>query len=265
MRIENKTLEETLNNKNIGKTINIEYTKDEESWHENIDLIECLSTALTKNDIKHQKHDAFISIQDNIFLQPEFLRFGFIRDDVISTSTKIDVFHQTHMPRGIFEYQHSFALSVEQSIIMGFSSWIELDLVTILDALNGSNELRTLTFNHANTEKNRLITLGATSHYTQNEKDVDEAHSFCPCCLFTNSFDAFKELLNSDDIFGIRLFVKRNEDGTIDADCRVNGFDFDAGKSLLMDYAKKWPERGLEFRKQYVFVTFFNRSDSTYA
>ena len=32
-------------------------------------------------------------------------------------------------------------------------------------------------------------------------------HDFCPCCLFTNSIEAFEDLLKDEAFYGIRLFV----------------------------------------------------------
>jgi hypothetical protein len=38
------------------------------------------------------------------------------------------------------------------------------------------------------------------------------------------------------------------------ADCRVNGHDFAPALPLLRAYAARWPQAGLEFRKQYVVI-----------
>ena len=248
-------LAEKLNNRKFSNFLNVEHTKDDETWHEQVNLIECLSDTLTEYDIPHQKFDNFITIGDDIYLQPDFIEFSFMNETVMKTSTKIDVFHQTHFPDGIFEYQHSFAPSIKHSITIGFSKWVELDLITILDALNGTHNLTNYSINTKDGERKRLMTFGAVSHYTDIESNEDEEHAFCPCCLFTNSVDAFKELLNDDAIFGIRFFVSRDKKGQISVDCRVNGLDFDLAKPLLMDYAQKWSDRGFEFRKQYVFIT----------
>ncbi len=34
----------------------------------------------------------------------------------------------------------------------------------------------------------------------------------------------------------------------------MNGEDFEPGKAALRKYAATWPDRGVEFRKQYVVV-----------
>ena len=82
----------------------------------------------------------------------------------------------------------------------------------------------------------------------------DAEHPFCPCCFLTNTFDAFKALMESDRFYGIRLFAARGEDGSPQADCRVNGQDWEDGKRALLGYVETWPQAGLEFRKQYVVM-----------
>ena len=43
-------------------------------------------------------------------------------------------------------------------------------------------------------------------------------------------------------------------DGQMQADFRVNGIDYPAGAAALVRYAQSWPDRGLEYRKQYVCI-----------
>jgi len=50
------------------------------------------------------------------------------------------------------------------------------------------------------------------------------------------------------------LFAMRNSQGHAEADCRVNGEEFEPGKLALRKYVETWPEAGIEFRKQYVVI-----------
>lgn len=74
------------------------------------------------------------------------------------------------------------------------------------------------------------------------------------------SINAFLDHLKSDEFFGIRLFAARYEDGAAEADCRVNGEDWPAGKEALIRYVNQWPQRGFEFRKQYVAIESTTKS-----
>jgi hypothetical protein len=65
---------------------------------------------------------------------------------------------------------------------------------------------------------------------------------------------AFQALLETDDFYGIRFYAMRDADGNPQADCRVNGEDWEPGAAALREYVAKWPERGFEFRKQYVVL-----------
>ncbi len=82
----------------------------------------------------------------------------------------------------------------------------------------------------------------------------EEEHPFCPCCLFTNSHEAFKPIIESPGLFAIRLYAARDASGEPTADCRINGKEFEPGKAELRTYVAKWPDAGVEFRKQYVVV-----------
>jgi hypothetical protein len=111
--------------------------------------------------------------------------------------------------------------------------------------------------------RDRRVILGPVMHFMEtppaNNTTNEDAHPFCPCCLLTNSFPAFKELMESDRFGGVRLFAARDEDGTPQADCRVNGDDWEPGAQALREYAKTWPEAGYEFRKQYVVLQNFEK------
>lgn len=147
-----------------------------------------------------------------------------------------------------------------ESFRSGIENWADLDLLVILDSHEDmpkeslSMQMNALAFVVKKGTSRRLL-MGPTSHLAQNPlpEDTDE-HPFCPCCLFTNSIDAFKILIESELYIGIRLFAARNTDGSVAADCRVNGEDYEAGAQALMRYAESWPQRGLEFRKQYAVI-----------
>jgi hypothetical protein len=63
-----------------------------------------------------------------------------------------------------------------------------------------------------------------------------------------------KPIIKDSRFYGIRLFAMRRQDGAAGADCRLNGEDWEPGKNALIDYVNLWPDRGVEFRKQYVIL-----------
>jgi len=65
---------------------------------------------------------------------------------------------------------------------------------------------------------------------------------------------SFKPLVAGDGFFAIRMYAMRGEDGSVAADCRVNGQEFEEGKAALRRYVSTWPQAGFEFRKQYVVL-----------
>src|SRR5262249_2132637 len=163
----------------------------------------------------------------------------------------IQVNHPALTPGGIFEYQHSTADNTVDSIRKGLEQWAEVDFVPLLEALQAKPQSCTtlkMTFpaKGGRPELFRRAVLGPVMHLMakppkEQEPSDDQTadgsksdkHPFCPCCLLTNSFDAFKELMESAGFYGLRLFAARDENGTPQADCRVNGEDWGKGAQAL--------------------------------
>ena len=207
-------------------------------------------------------------------LMPQFVELQPLDEGGVRTTSTIQANHDALIPDGVFEYQHSTGDHVEASFRKGFTQWIEADFVALLEALKARPEIcASLEYKFPpktgiTTECRRVI-LGPVTHTIQNPdaraEQIPEAqgrtqgehcedHEFCPCCLLTNSFEAFRELIEDRRFYGIRLFAMRDPNGHAQADCRVNGIDWDKGTEALRKYVGTWPAAGFEMRKQYVVV-----------
>lgn len=180
-------------------------------------------------------------------------------------SSVIEARHPALFADGLFEYQHAAGDSQEEATLSGFENWVRVGLATLQAAIGADDapELQMLTLRYGAEETGtplaRAVVLGPLAHYRSEPANdaaacSEDDHGSCPCCLFTQSVDAFNELLKTRQFLGIRLFASRDADGQCEADCRVNGHDFPAALPLLRAYAARWPQAGLEFRKQYVVV-----------
>jgi hypothetical protein len=182
----------------------------------------------------------------------------------VQTLTTVEVTHPAGIPAGVFEFQHSTGDNVLQSLAKGFDQWMQLDLPVFLDALRTKPETCTFIEYDFPAEGNtaarkRRVILGPASSFASRPADGQkEEHPFCPCCLFTHSMEVMKPKISDSLFYGIRMFAMRNEVGAPGADCRLNGLDWDHGKNALIGYAKSWPDRGMEFRKQYVAIQTAN-------
>ena len=78
----------------------------------------------------------------------------------------------------------------------------------------------------------------------------------------TQSLEAFQELLELDIYLGLRFFASRDTDGNVEADCRVNGQNWEKGSLALRQYATTWPAAGFEYRKQYVVIQSMPMSEA---
>jgi hypothetical protein len=186
--------------------------------------------------------------------------------------TTIEVTHSEHFPQGVFEFQHATGDTIEDSIRCGVEQWAKTDLVALLDALRPKAETcMTMEISFPEAEgkpaRFRRAVLSPVTHLQlkppAQQAGADDEHPFCPCCLLTRSFEAFKGLFENDGFFGIRLFAARDQDGSPQADCRVNGMDWEAGAVALRQYVETWPGEGYEFRKQYVVLHNISNHSAT--
>jgi len=197
------------------------------------------------------------------------------------TTTTIQINHFTLIPDGVFEYQHSTGDNVEDSLRKSFEQWAEMDLVALLEALAaGACNLRYAANELPGKGWQAGIlsaccsgaghTFGAEFTDPCGAEDAGKArrrsgpckrHEFCPCCLFT-SFDAFKELIEGNGFYGLRMFAMRDETGVPQADCRVNGNDWEKGAEALRKYVTTWPEADLNFVSSTLCCKLLRRNPS---
>ncbi len=205
-------------------------------------------------------------LADGMSLEAEAIEAVNLAEDRVRTCTKLHLHHAQYFPDGIAEYQHAMGASEALSTAEGFRGWVQTDLVALLDATSDVPKNCTViemsvVAGADGLGRFRQVVLGPVSHLaTLPAAKKKEEHPFCPCCLFTESTAAFHDLLQTDQFLGVRLFASRDNEGKLAADCRVNGEDFAPAVEMLTAYASKWPERGLEFRKQYVVIRSVSRS-----
>lgn len=233
---------------------------------EDSSLTRILDTILRQEGFDAALSNNSVVLSSGIRLRCELLEAVSFSDDRFRTSTRITAFHETHFPAGLPEFQHSIGATAEHSIAAGFSAWAKMDLITLQDSIRKTPRDCTVMEIEIPPEidapsKRRQIILGPVGHLASHSLPAGEEHPFCPCCLMTQSFDAFGELLESRYFVGLRLFASRDADGKLAADCRVNGEEFPEGVAHLIKYAQSWPERGFEFRKQYVVIRSVEKED----
>lgn len=235
------------------------------SWTENVNLVSVASGILKQAGYSVIDEKKWLYHPDSGFMiQPQLVGLQPLDDGGVRTTTTMQINHPKFLPEGVFEYQHSTGDSIADSVTKGFDQWLRMDFVTLLDALRSKpGSCTALDFDFpakaGKPVRSRRAVLGPVAHFMQepssNDQETDaEAHPFCPCCLLTKSFNAFREMIEGDGVYCLRLFAARGIDGTPQADCRVNGEDCEKGAEALRDYAKTWPAAGYEFRKQYVVI-----------
>jgi hypothetical protein len=244
----------------LGTGGEVAFSNASRNWTERFDLVDEAAAALRHRGHAVTAHKTWLVHDDSGFtIQPQLGRMWLPDGGGVQTITTLQVNHPTLIPAGVFEYQHSTGDTVRESLAKGFDQWVQMDFVTLLDALQAKPEHCTtmeMTFPAKDGEPDRIrrAVLGPCWQFPATPSDASEEHPFCPCCLLTNSFEAFRDLIEGDAFCGLRLLAMRQANGQPAADCRVNGDDWERGMQALRDYVGTWPHEGFELRKQYVVL-----------
>ena len=242
-----------------GPNAIVAFADGERSWKEEDNLPETLAKTL-----KDLGHDAVVKGDwvelGEFMLVPQVVNVEPLEESGVKTSTTIQVSHASLIPGGVFEFQHTAGANLRESFASGFKGWAELDLPVFLDALRAEAkdsmalQMKPGKESTSVLPPHRRVLMGPPLQMAQNTARLAGDHEFCPCCLFTRCITDAQELLHDDAFHGVRLFVTRDRDGFVQADFRVDGVDRPDLAGKLVEYAKTWPERGLEYRKQYVVI-----------
>jgi len=247
-----------------GVSVRIAFANGTRTWEEKADLPEILERILKQAGHATTRSKGSVALESGLVLLPSMVSFQPLDGGGVRTVTTIETSHPDRIPPAVFEYQHATGNTTEASIGSGFDNWAKLDLPVFLDVLTPKPQTCTIMqmefpADESGAKRTRQVFLGPVAHMMEHplpkSESGEETHAFCPCCLFTNSGEAFHELLTQKTFHGIRFFALRDQNGEVSADCRVNGEDWPAGVEALRRYAASWPQQGYEFRKQFVVIS----------
>ena len=233
-----------------GHSVLVGFSNAQRTWEETADLTVSLAATLNAMGQKAIVKRDWVELESGFSLLPQIVSVEPMENAGVNTTTTIQVAHASLVPGGIFEYQHSSGADIRDSFAKGFKDWAEYDLPVLNDALLVKAAMCMV----AEMKPDRRLVFGPPVHMAQKAGAAPSEHDFCPCCLITKNIEAFDDLLRDGNFHGIRLFVSRDTEGRIEADCRVNGIDRPEGAEALKRYAQTWPDRGYEYRKQYVCI-----------
>jgi hypothetical protein len=245
------------------------------AWTEETDAVRAIARVLGRHNHRVKVRDTWLEHRPSGYvIRPQLVDAFPLDKGGIRTVTTVEVSHPSLVPGGTFEYQHAAGDNLEDAIAQGFDLWVKTDLIVLLDALRPkAADCTAMEMQFPEKEGRpvlrRRAVLGPVAQFLKNPPPPanpgpggdpgatvgeGDAHPFCSCCFLTRSFEAFKDLVEDTGFFGIRFFAVRDEQGLTEADCRVNGEDWEIGAEALRKYAATWPEAGYEFRKQYVVL-----------
>ncbi len=243
--------------------MDVAFANGERTWNEHANAVEVLAKVMRSAGHKVAVHkNSWVTVDDDFILMPRLVSMEPLEPSGVRTCTTIEVRHTDKIPAGVFEYQHSTGDDLDQSLTKGFDSWRTIDFVVFCDAILPKPEqcmcveMEFPAKDGAESDVRRAV-LGPVTWYAANPDHLteDAEHApFCSCCLFTSMSEELKDLLQGRDFLAIRFFASRDGGGSAQADCRINGRDWEPGKQALLRYVQKWEDAGFEFRKQYGIV-----------
>jgi hypothetical protein len=250
---------------NPGLSTGAAFARSDRDGTEEVDLLDVAASALKQHDYAVERGNGWLYHTESAFtIVPRIVHVIPLEDGGVRTLTTVQVNHPTLVPDGVFEFQHATDEGVVEAVSWGLSQWVELDFVTLLDSLRPeASSCATMEMalpeQAGRPARKRRAVLGPVAHLrqgspTEASTSESEEHAFCPCCLFTNSFEAFRSHIEGDQVFCLRLLAQRDGDGNPGADCRVNGEDWEPGAEALRAYVATWPAAGFELRKQLVIL-----------
>jgi hypothetical protein len=247
---------------NPGRTheFRVALTGDWGSRTENVNAVTVLAATMKKHRHTVKSHGNWLEHPDSGFsILPQLVELVPLDDGGVRTISTVQVNHPTLVPNGVFEFQHAAGSTAEQSLANAFEGWTLGDFVALTEAVRDTpgqcmTMIMELPASNGHPGRKRRVILGPVAHYRQNPPASEEEHPFCPCCMLTQSAEAFKEVIDVEDFRGLRFYSARDDAGQAMADCRVNGEDFERGIQALREYASTWPTAGYEFRRQFVVV-----------
>ena len=158
----------SAHNPGKGSELTIAFTNGEEKWQEIIDLNQILSDILMEGGYTAELEDRWLILNQRLALLPQFLDFNLDEEGTAQTSSTIEIRAVSGLFIGVFEYQHARSEeSVAASFRSGFSRWVQVDLVVLLDAIEDEPRncsMMKMSFNEEQGLERRIL-LGPVEHY----------------------------------------------------------------------------------------------------
>ncbi|MBP9089009.1 MAG: hypothetical protein KBG15_23005 [Kofleriaceae bacterium] len=226
---------------------------------EYVDLVSSLEAAVMPTLGPCVREGDKLCAANGLSLAPLLVSMTPRADGDVAVSSTIEVSHPSFSTPGIFEWQHCIGTTMQAALSEAFAVWAQGDLPVFINALRAVDlELHALEWPSSlatHGDKRRAILGPVLGIFGNAGPAIENGHEAgCPCCLFSQVLPTLRGLIDSHDVFGIRLFAARWQSGETAADCRINGADFPAGAAALRAYAATWPGKDMQTRKQYVMI-----------
>jgi hypothetical protein len=225
-----------------------------------VDVVQLAADVMAQRGYPVVRRDGLLEHPDSGFAITPVLLDTYPAGPLVHSTTTVTTSHPRLVPQGVFEYQHARDKTLADAVRDGFDQWVQLDFAVLLDALRDPLEYCQgieITFpqiDGPDLRRRACPRSDRTCCPVPGMSGSRRRASLLPVLLPDQHIDAFRPLMESNRFYGIRFYAARGDDGAPLADCRVNGEDWEDGKRALLGYVDKWPQAGLELRKQYIVM-----------
>lgn len=235
---------------------------------EPFDATDTLARVLDRREFLYDRSEQAVRLRESeLAMSPRVMGVYVLPDGRCQTVCTVTVLHRRLFPDGLFEYQYATGRLVSGSLATGFAEWVDTDLDVLIEAVTGKVDRCTLLDVIVPATADRPLRLrrafigpieqrgssAAVNRHKQRQPRTEGA-VFGPSLCLTDSPATFVGQIEGDGLFGLKFYGVRQSSGTVGADCRVNGNEFDPGKKALAKYVRTWPGREPRAEKQYVVI-----------
>ncbi len=187
----------------------VQFANGDRSWEESADLSRLLADTLTGLSHKFTSRGEWLELPNGMLLVPQVVQVTPSDDGKkMQTISTIQVSHPKWVPKGVFEYQHSWGPDVRNSFSQGFTQWAQVDLPVFLYSAGDKCRRRV---NHSGTPgregssifpPNRRVILGPTSHLVNQPatepRNTASAPAACSPARWMPSSDLIRRMNSSE-------------------------------------------------------------------
>jgi Family of unknown function (DUF6348) len=212
-----------------------ESTNDTTPIDINLYILEGIKSKLIELGFKTEKHPHYLSliVNSEIEIATSLVQYPNLHPTIMYVMTL--TMHKDYFEKGIEEFIVGMGLSIPEKVREIANNYVNTIFLPIVESFSDSHDAN-VDFKAISNNKEILWhpKLANLSHQGQWKNPIANDK------LFKEVADVIKPLLSENKFNWLKLYVSRNINGQIEADCVLNNVPIETGMASLRDFAKTW-------------------------